>query len=159
MFWFQVPLILTSLGRIVTVTDFNFFFAITLPITFLALILIYAGICDLLGIHFKPRTNKLFIGWFVFAALFFSYYFIVNAGIIKTYALPLGGNIVFYAPLRLLIILTLVKWLVKPGIKTTAGVIGALAVIGESIIGLIRNALVVETVLSHGSCNVPFAGS
>jgi len=149
MFWFQVPLILTSMGRVVTVTDFNFFFAITFPITFLALILVYAGICDILGIHFKPRTNKLFIGWFVFAVLFFSYHFIVNAGIIKTYALPLGGNIFFYPLIRTLIILTLLKWLVRPGVKTAVGVMGAMILVAESVIGLYRNFLVVKTVLAY----------
>ena len=46
-YWFQVPAILAGFGRVVTVTDFNLFFTLTFPITFVALILVYVGILSI----------------------------------------------------------------------------------------------------------------
>ena len=47
MYWFQIPAVLIGSGKIITVTDFNFFFALTFPITFLALIFLYFGILQI----------------------------------------------------------------------------------------------------------------
>ncbi len=149
MYWFQIPVILTNLGRVITVTSFNLFFAITLPITFLALILMYLGVAEITGLQINRNKKTILFLWFMFSLLFFAWQFIVNEGIIKTHALPLVGNIVFYIPLRLLIIVASARWLMKPESQTTFGIIGATAVAGESIIGLIRNVLIIKNVLAY----------
>src|SRR3989344_7733681 len=149
MFWFQIPVILTNLGRTVEQSDFNFFFALTLPITFVALVFIYRGVLAAIGLRLGSTLKIVFFAWSLLAVLFFSWQFLANEGIIKTYALPLVGNLGFYIPLRAMIIGVLLLWLWKAEGKTRYGVLGALAIIAESVIGLARNFLVVKNVLAY----------
>jgi len=149
MYWFQVPAILVGLGKTVTVTDFNLFFALTLPITFLALMLFYFGILQISKIDLG-RNKKIFLfAWFVFAVAFFAYYFITEKGIINTYVLPLVGNILFYLPIRLLIIVAVIRSLFHSVIKNIYGILGVIGIVIESILGLMRNFFVIETVLDY----------
>lgn len=148
MYWFQVPVILTNLGRQATITNFNLFFAITFPITFLALSLIYLGALDVLNLKMRPNSKRLFFLWFLSAIAFFAYQFIVQQGVIQTYTLPLVGNLAFYVPIRILIILTLIGWIRRGG-GSIYGLFGAAGIIGESILGLTRNFLIVKNVLAY----------
>jgi len=149
MYWFQVPVILTNLGKVITVTDFNLFFALTLPTTFLALILIYLGVVEITRFQLKRQTKVLLFLWFLSSILFFAYQFIVNEGIIRTYAPPLVGNLVFYLPIRIFIIAILVRWLFGPARKTLLGYMGAAGVIGESVLGGVCNILILKNVLTY----------
>lgn len=149
IYWFQVPAILAKAGKAVTVTDFNFFFALSFPITFLALVFFYLGTIDILGIRL-PRWAKITLGaWFLFAIVFFAYNFIIQKGVISTYALPLVGNILIYLPIRTLIILTLVRWFITVPRLTLFGVLGAAGIAGESALGLLRNFLIIKNVLIY----------
>ncbi len=149
MYWFQVPAILAKAGKAITVTDFNFFFALSFPITLLALIFFYLGILDILNIRL-PRWAKMFFGaWFLAAVFFFGYNFIIQKGIISTYALPLIGNIAIYLPIRTLIIVTLVRWFLKTPRLTLWGILGAAGIAGESVLGLLRNFLIIKNVLIY----------
>lgn len=148
-YWFMVPSILVSFGKIITISDFNLFFALTLPITFFALILIYIGIIRVFQLKFSRIAKIALSIWFVVAVFFFAYHFIKNGGVIETYLLPLGGNIIFYLPIRALIILAFVRWLSKPGTKSVWGILGGIGVVSESVLGLTRNFLVIDTVLSY----------
>ncbi|MCH8244661.1 hypothetical protein IIB97_02125 [Patescibacteria group bacterium] len=129
MFWFQVPVILTNLGKTIVQTDFNFFFTITFPISLAALVLIYWGVIDVIGVRLRSKIKLLFFAWFFLALVFFTQQFIVQGGVIQTYALPLIGNIAFYLPIRILIIVTLAWWVWKSSNKTIYGVLGASALI------------------------------
>ena len=148
IYLFQIPVILTSLGRVITVTRFNLFFSLTFPITLLALIFLYWGVLEVIGIRLKPKIRWGFFVWVLAAVLFFGYYFITRKGVIETYALPLVGNIIFYLPLRTLIIVTLVRWLSQTP-KTAYGMLGAAGIIGESTLGIVRNLLVIKNVLTY----------
>ena len=149
MYWFQVPVILTNLGKVITVTDFNFFFALTLPVTFLALMLIFLGVVEFIGLRLRTGTKIALFLWFLSSVLFFAYQFILNEGIIKTYAMPLAGNLAFYLPLRIVIIAVLVRWLFGPAPKALFEVIGVCRIMGESALGIVRNLLVLETILAY----------
>jgi len=148
-YWFQVPAILVGFGRTITVTDFNFFFALTFPITFLALILIFLGILGATGLRISGRKYALFFAWFGAAIAFFADQFIVGEGIIQTYSLPLVGNIIFYLPIRIMIIILLARWLFRQESKTTFGVLGSVSIIAESVLGLTRNFIVIKNVLAY----------
>src|SRR3989344_2841961 len=87
MYWFQVPIILTNLGRTTTITAFNFFFAVTFPVTFLALAMIYWGVLDALNIRLNRMLKVLFLAWLLSAAAFFAYHFIIYYGVISTHNL------------------------------------------------------------------------
>ena len=149
MFWFQVPAILIGFGKTITVTDFNFFFALTFPITFLALILFYFGILRISWVSLSMKSKNLFFGWLGLAIFFFSYQFIVNKGIISTYLLPLGGNILFYLPVRLIIVFAVIKLLSQPGIRTPSGIFGVICILGEMALGAARNIFVIKNVLRY----------
>lgn len=157
-YWFQIPAILVSFGKVVTVTDFNVFFALTFPITFLALMLVYLGLRQISGggrlrgrreNDMRAASKIFFCAWFALAVLFFGYYFITQKGIINSYALPLIGNIAFYLPIRALIILVTARLLFRPEFKTIYGALGGAGIIGESVLGILRNLFVVKTVLSY----------
>ena len=159
-YWFQVPAILAGFGKVVTVTDFNLFFALTFPMTFLALIMVYLGILQIWGGGggrvrvgetgiMSTRSKILFFVWFVFAITFFAYYFIVRKGIIDTFAFPFVGNLALYLPLRILIIFTAVKLIFRPELRTAYGVLGCAGIISESILGIMRNFFVIKTVLAY----------
>ncbi len=148
-YWFQVPAILVSLGKTVTVTDFNLFFALTFPITFLALMLVYLGVVRMFGFEIS-KSKKIILGiWFVTAIIFFAYQFILQQGIIQTYALPLGGNIAFYIPIRIVIILSILKLFYETNLKKALLIPGALGVIAESVLGLARNVFIIINVLKY----------
>ena len=149
MYWFQVPVILTNLGSATTVTAFNFFFAITFPITFLALIFIYRGVLDALDIRISKTQRKIFFLWSLAAMAFFAYHFITRQGVINSYTLPLIGNIVFYFPLRSLTALTLVWWVWRAKPKNLYGVLGVCFIIAESLLGIFRNFLIIKYVLLY----------
>ncbi|MBI4084977.1 MAG: hypothetical protein HY432_00515 [Candidatus Liptonbacteria bacterium] len=149
MYWFQVPAILTGLGKVITVTDFNLFFTLTLPITFLALIFFLLGIFEISGFDIRRKFKIFLFLWFGVAILFFAYYFIINGGAILTYFLPLGGNIIFYIPLRLIIIATAARIIFRSKLRTAAGIAGVVCVIGESVLGLARNFFIIDNVLKY----------
>lgn len=152
MYWFQVPMALSLLGRTMVMTDFNLFFALTLPITFLALVLICLGLFEVLGVRLGKTAKLLFWFWFLFALAFFAYYFISNEGIIRTYSMPILGNVVFYLPIRCLIIFIVLKHFRKcleDKMQTTDCVMGTVLIAGESVIGIFRNILIVKTVLAY----------
>lgn len=149
MYWFQVPAILAKAGKVITVTDFNLFFTLSFPITLLALIFFYLGILDILKIRMSQWAKVVFWIWFSSAFLFFGYHFIIQGGIISTYSLPLAGNIIFYLPIRTLIILTLARWFLTVPRLTLWGVLGAVGIAGESVLGLLRNFLIIKNVLIY----------
>ena len=95
------------------------------------------------------KSKILFFFWFILAAGFFTYFFIIHKGIINTYALPLVGNILFYIPLRILIIVTVIKLFFRPELQTAYGILGGAFIIGESILGIMRNLFVIKTVLAY----------
>ena len=149
MFWFQVPAILARVGEAVTVTDFNLFFTLTFPITFLALLLVYIGILQISGIELGKKQKVVLWVWFLSAVLFFAYHFILNKGVIQTYLLPLGGNIVFYSVIRTLIILTMLRLLYRAEMRNFYGFVGAGAIIVEGVLGLARNFFIIKQVLTY----------
>lgn len=149
MWWFQIPAILAGLGKAVTVTDFNLFFTLTFPITFLALLLVYIGILQILGIALGKKQKIALSVWFLSAVAFFAYYLILNKGIIQTYLLPLGGNILFYAVIRTLIILTMLRLLTRAEMRHIYGFVGASAIIAEGVLGLARNFFIIKQVLIY----------
>ncbi|KKT40851.1 MAG: hypothetical protein UW30_C0017G0021 [Candidatus Giovannonibacteria bacterium GW2011_GWA2_44_13b] len=149
MYWFQVPIILTNLGRTTTITAFNFFFAVTFPVTFLALAMIYWGVLDALNIRLNRMLKVLFLAWLLSAAAFFAYHFIIYHGVISTHILPVVGNLVFYLPLRILIIIALARRVMQMDNKKNLGAFGAAFVIGESVLGIFRNLLIVKYVLAY----------
>lgn len=151
MYWFQVPAILTGLGKTITVTGFNLFFTLTFPITFLALAMFYLGILLISGKKLSARKEIFFLVWFAAATLFFAYFFITRGGVIDTYIMPLAGNILLYLPIRLLIIFAAIRLLFHAEIRSVCGIIGVAGVAGESILGLMRNLFVVKTVLVYPS--------
>ncbi len=149
MYWFQVPAILIGLGKTITVTDFNLFFALTLPITFLALILVYVGILQIADFAVSRRRKVFLFSWFALAILFFAYYFVSQRGIINTYALPLVGNIAFYFVIRVLILAAAVRLAFRSELQNSAGIIGISGLVIEAVLGLMRNVFIVWQVLHY----------
>ena len=149
MFWFQVPAILIGLGKVVTITDFNLFFSLTFPITFLALMLFYLGILQISGFDLNKKIKVLLFSWFALAILFFGYSFVLNKGVVSTYFLPLAGNIAFYLPIRTMILVIAIKLLFRPEMKTVSGMLGTLGIAAESMLGLARNFFIVDRVLRY----------
>ncbi|MEK7195543.1 MAG: hypothetical protein AAB655_02520, partial [Patescibacteria group bacterium] len=147
MYWYQVPAAIVGLGHTITVTDFNFFFALTFPVTFLALMLVFVGIIDIFEYKIGKKSKAMLLIWFLSAIAFFSYYFITREGIIDTYLLPLGGNMIFYLPMRALIILVIWKRLSGAANRNLYMTIGSVLIVMESILGIIRNSLVIENIL------------
>lgn len=149
MWWFQIPAILAALGKAITVTDFNLFFTLTFPITFLALLLVYIGILQISGILLGKKQKIALSVWFLSAVAFFVYHLILNKGYIQTYLLPLGGNVAFYIVIRVLIILTILRLLSRAEMKNIYGFVGAGALLTEGVLGLARNFFVIKQVLIY----------
>ncbi|MEK9194279.1 MAG: hypothetical protein AAB884_00525 [Patescibacteria group bacterium] len=150
MYWFQLPVILNNSGKVVTATNFNLFFAITLPIVWIAIFLVYLGSLSVLGFNLKRSQKTIIAIWFLAALLFFGYNFIINEGVISSYAFPIVGNIVFYLPLHLLIIAAFFRRFFQPlhG-KKLIFFFGSLAIVGASVLGIIRNFIILKSVLAY----------
>src|SRR3989344_5323097 len=148
MYWFQIPVILTNSGRAVTVTSFNLFFALTLPIVWIAIFCLFMGSIAVLGHRLKGRQKVAICAWFLAAVIFFAYHFITRKGVISTYSLPIVGNLIFYLPLYILIIATFLKKMVRFSFDTTwRFFLGAACVMSASILGIVRNFIVIKNIL------------
>src|SRR3989344_4401053 len=110
-YWFQIPFILANAGVRFTVTDFNLFYALTLPTIFGGLMLIYLGVLSILQ---PPNAKKIKFWlsvWSMACILFFFYYLVIKGGIIDNHSSVFIVNLLFFVPARLLILLVLWKWL------------------------------------------------
>ena len=145
LYWFQVPFILANAGVRFTVTNFNLFYSITLPLVFLGTILIYLGILSVSPFKNQKRVNLYLFLWFVLSALVFAYYFIFQVGY-STRLFQFGPTLVFFLPLYLLILSALWRWYRRQDFsKTKSTSIGLIAItlsillkIGGSLIAISR---------------------
>ena len=149
MYWFQIPAILFSIRKVIVVSDFNLFFALTFPITFLAFIFIYLGILQIFEIQTERGKNFFTWSWFIFAIFFFTYHFIARKGVIETYSFPIVGNLLFYVPIRMLIIFITVRWFIKLKSRNIYSILGTGGIVMESALGLLRNFFVIKNTLIY----------
>jgi hypothetical protein len=100
LFLFQIPSIFFNGHAGGIVTNFNLFFSVTLPISFLGLVAEYLGILSLAR-PIGTKTYLLFFAWLLAGALYFASYF--APGRTFTSHLPLYGAIVlFFLPIHFL---------------------------------------------------------
>lgn len=149
-YWFQIPFILANAGVRFTVTDFNLFYALTLPTIFGGLMLIYLGILSILQ---PPNAKKIKFWlsvWFVACILFFFYYLVIKGGVIDNHSSVFVVNLLFFVPARLLILFALFKWLrLQSWQKTKATILGIVLMISWAVMGIAGNVFAIKRLLAY----------
>ncbi|MBU6500227.1 MAG: hypothetical protein KGJ89_00110 [Patescibacteria group bacterium] len=140
LFIFQIPTILTNAGRHLVLTDFNKFFSIIIPISFLALVSIYLGILSLV----KPVRKKVYISftiWIIASLAYFGFYFWENN--VFTSRIPLYGMIIlFFLPIHILNLIAVSRlWAITASGKSVSYKTGLIFIVFALFCGLARNAL------------------
>jgi hypothetical protein len=100
LFLFQIPAILGDAGVRFVLTQFNLFFAVSFPISFFGLIMIYFGILSLTE-PFPRNAYLVFSVWFSASLLFFTKYFFLNQTVTSHWPLY-GAILLFFLPVHIL---------------------------------------------------------
>lgn len=149
-YWFQIPYILANAGVRFTVTDFNLFYALTLPTIFGGLMLIYLGILSILQ---PPNIKKIKFWlslWLAACFLFFFYYFVIKGGVIDNHSSVFVVNLLFFVPARLLILFALWRWLRRQSWqKTKMTIFGIALMMGWAVMGIAGNVLAIKRLLAY----------
>lgn len=134
---FQIPAILSNLGKGFILTDFNAFFSLTLSLSFLGLLLIYIGI--LYAIGRARKTHMYLVIWFGIIAILYSFMFYGHR-IFTSDAPTLITAFLFYLPLYALILHALWKWHRKQDwIKTRLTSVGIAILATAAAIGIVKS--------------------
>lgn len=112
--WSQIPTMLSLSGESVVLTDFNLFFAITIPLSFLARIFIHFGLRSVLGYKNTRKVVLQFLAWFVAFILYYIYFFVVSG--------HASSEAVFYEMVLFFIPMSLLSmyWIIREYRKNTA---------------------------------------
>jgi hypothetical protein len=97
----QLPTIMAMVGGNKVITNYNLFFAIAVPITFIGRIFIHFGLRFFLGLKTTKRTIFLFTVWFVLFVLYYLYFFLINEYMVTT-TIVLFEMILFFIPVSFL---------------------------------------------------------
>ncbi len=134
---FQIPAILSNLGKGFILTDFNAFFSLTLSLSFLGLLLIYLGI--LYAIGRARKTHRRLVIWFGIIAILYSFMF-YDHRIFTSDTPTLITAFLFYLPLYGLILHALWKWhRQQDWIKTRLTTVGILMLAIAAAIGIVKS--------------------
>lgn len=144
---FQIPAILSNLGKRFTLTDFNPFFSLTLSLSFLGLILIYLGILYAVGRAWKTCMHLVI--WFASIAILYSFMF-YNHRIFTSDIPTFITSFLFYFPLYALILHALWKWYRKHDwIKTGLTTVGIVMLAIAAVIGIVKGLVFLREGLAY----------
>ncbi|MGO8818231.1 MAG: hypothetical protein ACLQVG_26605 [Terriglobia bacterium] len=134
---FQLPFLLANAGARFTLTTFNVFYAITAPLSFLGLLLIYAGLLPISSFKGRLRINIALTLWFLASVAITAYIFLTEGGYFTNHAIQVLPPLLFFLPLQLLIFFTLYNLLQRPWAQNpwcAAGIITQLCAVGLSLV-------------------------
>lgn len=101
---FEAPFILANWGIQLAVTDYNLFYAITIPLAFAGTVLLYVG---LWFIAQKPDFKTLMYAtaaWVFVCVLAANYVFLARGGIMTNHFFHLASILLFLLPIHLLLL-------------------------------------------------------
>lgn len=108
---FCVPFIIAGLKVGFTITDLNFFYFASFPLSFLGWIFIYAGIFIISPLKYTRGMTFYFLLWFIFSIILSFYLFIVQGGIFTGRFFQIMPLLLFFIPIQLLGVYTICKWM------------------------------------------------
>lgn len=149
LYIFQIPEIAANAGSQFTVSNFNSFFSLTLPLKLLGHLLIYLGILSVISPLTYQKKYKYLFAWFASALTFYAFYF--QNDLIFLSRLPLYASILlFYWPLYLLMLHALWKWYRKQDlIKTGFARVGIFLMGVSAVIGIYGSSLILQNITSY----------
>lgn len=150
LYLFQIPFILVNSGFHLTVTDFNAFYSVAFPLTFLGLILIYLGIRSVSPPR-NPKRLKLYLFfWFVLSLLVFSFYFIVRSGYVEDYTIQFLVIFLFFIPTYFLNLFALSRWFKRKDLhKTKLASFGIIIMMLGIFSGLLQAIIAIPKILAY----------
>jgi hypothetical protein len=148
--WYQIPTLMALSGVPVVLSNFNPFFSLALPISFLGFGLICLGSFSIIS-RVRPIHVLLLAAWFVAALIFYGFYY--DASLTFQTIWPIiDSNILFFAPMFLLncvVGIRLYRRTIPHGSRDKSLKIGLGAYVLASCCGLVRCGTSIFFGLTH----------
>lgn len=110
LFWFRVPIILLNSGVRFYFSTFNIFLALTFPLAFVGIIFLLKGVQSVYPSLNRRKTVVFLIIWLVLTVIFCGAMFL-SGPLFQSKASAVIVNLALFAPVRLLLVYSLVRWL------------------------------------------------
>lgn len=111
IYWTRLPFALSLIGFSFVIENFYLFFALTLPLYVAALIFLALGLRNFCTVLCQKRISIVFYSWLIVAFIALGYYFISEKAIFSNYDAVKTLYYVFLFPLRLAILLIILRTL------------------------------------------------
>lgn len=147
--WLQLPVVLASSGFLVYVSDLNNFITFTFPLSFIGLVLIYAGMMSIAPPQHRHTFDAFIILELAIALLVYLVSLITNSGAQSNFVLVIVTNLLFFIPMRLLLLLSAWQWHQKLDAKVHTGHVGLLFLMGWAVAGVLNHALLLPRLLVY----------
>lgn len=144
LFVFQVPTVLfIAATHPYTVSDFNVFYAITLPLSFFGIIMEFFGVLALTR-PISKRIYTIFTLWFFGAIAFFDYEFMPGK-IVMSHAVPNTAIAGYFLPLNMIAFWAVSLLAIRTKINASRRLrLGLISIAFSFLAGLARNILMLE---------------
>lgn len=147
--WLQLPAILASSGSLVYVPDVNVFITFAFPLSFIGLVLIYAGMMSIAPPQHRHTYDALIILELGIALLVYLASLLTTSGAQSNFVLIIITNLLFFLPMRLLILLSAWQWHQRLDPAVRAGHIGLLFLMGWAAASILNHALLLPRLLAY----------
>lgn len=147
--WLQLPAILASTGALLYVPDISAFITFAFPLSFIGLVLLYAGMMNIAPPQHRHTFDALIIIELAIALVVYLVALFTNSGAQSNFVLVLVTNLLFFVPMRLLILLSAWQWHRRLGSSVRAGHIGLLLIMGWAAAGIINHLLLFPRLFAY----------
>ena len=146
--WYQVPTLMALFGVPVVLSNFNPFFSLALPISFLGFGLICLGSFSIIS-KMRPIHILFLAAWFVAALIFYGFYY--NTSLTpQTVWSVIDSNILFFVPIFLLNCIVGISLYRKITLRSASSIKAGIALyVFAACCGLVRCGLSIFFGLTH----------
>lgn len=147
--WLQLPAILASSGSTVLVTTLNTFIAFAFPLSFIGLVLLYAGMMSIAPPQHRHTFDALIILELAVALVVYLAALFTTGAAQSNFVLVIVTNLLFFLPIRLLILLSAWQWRQRLDPSVRVGHLGLLLLMGWSLAGILNHALLLPRLIAY----------
>ncbi len=147
--WLQVPILIAASGTPVVVEDMDIFISLGYPLTLIGLLLVYLGVATALPAAVLRRLHATIVIELSIAMAVYIISLFTAHGVNADFLLLFVTNLLFFLPVRLLILFALWRWRRTVSPLQTRLHLGITFVMGWALFGVVNHLLVIPKVLAY----------